>query len=369
MKIIIACGASGGHIFPGIALAEELRGAGNNDILIICSDKEVDVEILKNSGYDFKTMPRNPFTLSPNPVKLLKFFSRLAAGTFGSIKMLLGYGPDCVVGFGGFASAPVIFAAWVLRIPRIIHEQNIVAGMANRLEAIFVDRIAVSFEVTRKYFNRSKVAMVGNPVRKSFRNLEKAPSREGFGLERDRFTLFIMGGSQGASALNRAVADMLSDIDHSRKKNLQVIHVTGKNDYESIRQRYLKENIKSKVYPFLNEIDRAYTASDLVISRSGATTIAELTYFGKPSILIPYGKKSVHQAENAYYLSGEGAALTVEEDKLDAGNMKKLVTNFMEDPGRLNEFSANSKRLGRPDAAKALAEEIVKLIRRGNVKE
>jgi UDP-N-acetylglucosamine--N-acetylmuramyl-(pentapeptide) pyrophosphoryl-undecaprenol N-acetylglucosamine transferase len=207
------------------------------------------------------------------------------------------------------------------------------------------------------------VTTVGNPVRGSFINLDRTRSRERFGLEADRFTLFIRGGSQGASFINNTVVDTIAAMDYEYKRRLQIIHITGKDDYESVSKRYSKENVKSKVFSFLDEMDRAYTAADLVIARAGATTIAELTYFGRPSILIPYSVGSVHQKENAFYLSHNNAAVTVEEKDLNAESMKGLILSFLEDPDKLREASKNSKRLGNPNATRMLAEEVTLLTR------
>lgn len=359
MKVIIACGGSGGHIFPGIALACEL--AKKNDILIVCSSKPLDAEILKRSGYNFEIIPYNPFVFTLSPLRIFLFLVKLIKGSISSVKLLLKFRPDCVVGFGGFVSGPVIFAAWLLRIPRIIHEQNLIAGLANRVEALFANRVAVSFEDTKRFFNKYKAIKVGNPVRGNFLNLDKAHSRDRFGLDRDRFTLFIAGGSQGSSFLNNIAIEALKLMDHGQKKTLQVIHITGRTDYQSVKQIYIKENIKSKPIPFLDEIDRAYTASDLVIARAGATTIAELTYFAKPSILIPYPERRVHQIENAHFLSNNNAAMTIEEKDLNAEGMKDLILDLIKDAEKLKGMSKNSKRLSNPSAASLLAEEVLSL--------
>jgi UDP-N-acetylglucosamine--N-acetylmuramyl-(pentapeptide) pyrophosphoryl-undecaprenol N-acetylglucosamine transferase len=369
MNILIACGGSGGHIFPGVALAQEILKDKESKVLIVCSDKPIDIEILGKSGCDHVTMPRNPFIRTFNPVISLRFLVKLIAGIFLSARLLMKFRPDCVVGFGGFVSGPVIFAAWCLRIPRIIHEQNIIAGLANRIESLFANKIAVSFEDTKRFFNKYKVTTVGNPVRGSFVNLDKIRSRERFGLEEDRFTLFVIGGSQGASPINKTVTDAIVAMDHEDKRRLQIIHITGKDDYELVKTRYSKVNVKSKVFSFLDEMDRAYTAADLVIARAGATTIAELTYFGRPSILIPYSQESVHQKENASYLSDNNAAVAVEERDLNAGGMRGLILSFLEDPKRLNEVSKNSKRLGNPNATRMLAEEVATLTGEAHAKK
>ncbi|MBL7068483.1 MAG: undecaprenyldiphospho-muramoylpentapeptide beta-N-acetylglucosaminyltransferase [Candidatus Omnitrophica bacterium] len=361
MKIAIACGLSGGHIFPGIALAYELTKKSGNDILMVTSRKKLDIEIFEKSGLRFEAVPYNPFILTLNPVKQFLFVLRLVRGVNLSVKVLSRFRPQCVVGFGGSVSVPILFAAWILHIPRIIHEQNIIAGLANRLVSLFADRIAVSFEETKRFFNERKVVVTGNPVRRKFLNLDKIHSRDRFGLDKERFTIFVIGGSQGAAALNNAVLDALGMMDYQEKKTLQVIHIAGRDAQGPVTERYQKENIKSRIFSFLDEIDRAYTACDLVISRAGATTIAELAHFERPSILVPYPKRRVHQAENAYFLSDNKAAITIEEKDLNPVQIKNLILDLKKDKKRLEDMASRFKGLGVRDADLLLAREVLSL--------
>ncbi len=363
MRVVIGCGGSGGHIFPGIALAEELAKRGDVEIRMACSSKPLDIQILKKSGFNFEVMPYNPFAATFNPLRIFLFLARSIEAFFLSVRLLVRFRPDCVIGFGGFVSGPVIFAAWLLRIPRLIHEQNLIAGLANRIESLFAQRIAVSFEDTKRFFNRRKVIKVGNPVRSGLSNSSKTDSRSRLSLDQDRFTVFITGGSQGAASLNKVVVNGLSSMDGREKARLQVIHVSGEKDCGSVNERYIKENIRSKVFSFLDDVDTAYAASDLVIARAGATTIAELIYLGKPSVLIPYPKRSVHQIENANFLSNNKAAVAIEEKDLTPDSIKKVISGFLQDARRLEEISGNAKRLGNPDASRLLAEEVLALSR------
>lgn len=362
MRIVIACGASGGHIFPGIALAGELKNRDNtNEILILCSERPIDVKILKKSGYNFSAVPSEPVVFDFNPVRALKFTFKLIKGTLFSIRALKKFKPDCMAGFGGFVSGQAVFAAWLLGIPVLIHEQNVVPGLANRIEAFFAKRIAVSFKETGQFFKNKGVVITGNPVRGTFVKLDKALSREELGLDKEGFTLFITGGSQGASFLNNLILETFASMNHEEKSALQVIHIAGNTDYHSISEKYRFFDIRSNVFGFLDEMDKAYAASDLVIARAGATTIAELTYFGKPAILIPYPKKRVHQLENANSISSQGAAITVEESNLDAHKMKMLLFDLLENTKKLDEMSRNSSSLGKPEAACLLREELEKI--------
>ena len=366
MKAVIVCGGSGGHIFPGIAVARELiRRFGEERILIVCSKRPLDVQILANSGCRFETLGIYPLKRTFNPFSIFVFFAGLFKSIYASLKLLIRFRPDCVVGFGGYVSGPVIFSAWLIGIPRLIHGQNLIAGLANRLESFFAHRITVSFEDTKKFFNKNKVTTIGNPVRPNFSSLDKKLSRRRLGLEDDRFTVFVCGGSQGAASLNNIASEAFCGMDGAQKNILQLVHISGDKDYHFIRERYAKNGIKSKVFSFLNDIDVAYNAADLVVSRAGATTIAEITYFGKPSILVPYPEKRVHQRENAYFLSDRDAALVVEERDLSCGRMKRLILEFSAHRERLARIADNSKRLANPDATRRLVEEIL-LLAKGN---
>ncbi len=362
LKIIIACGGSGGHIFPGIALARELTERdGQNDILIVCSKRPFDREILAKSGCSFEAIPCCPYKATVNTVKIFIFLVSFFSSLFASLSLLRRYRPDCVAGFGGFVSVPVIFAAWILKIPRLIHEQNVIAGMANKTVSLFADRVAVSFADTEKFFNKEKVIDLGNPLRKSLFGIDRNMARRELGLDRDAVILLILGGSQGARFINKVIISAITGMSEDEKRGLQLIHITGRYDYDYVKDKYSESNIDSRVFPFLDEIENAYAAADLVISRAGATTIAELTCLGKPSILIPYPEKKVHQLENANFLSGKKASVTIEEKGLNAMHMREIISGLVMDPARLEEIAGNSGRLGRPDAASRLAEEVMQL--------
>jgi len=369
MRALIAAGGSGGHIFPGIALAEEIARRNGASVCFISSDKQLDIDILNKAGLDFETIPRNPYPDGRDPIRMIRFFLKLAGGIARSVKLIRRWRPDCVIGFGGFVSPPVIIAAWFMRVPRIIHEQNVVPGLANRATARFADRIAVSYEDTKAAFGKPNVIKVGNPVRRTVTGLDKARSRKKFGLDVDRFTLFIMGGSQGASSINMALTETVALMKHENKRRLQVIHITGEKDLDRVKADYRKKDIKAKVFSFLDEIETAYAASDLIVARAGATTIAEITCFGKPAILVPYRAKRVHQAENARFLSDREAAVTLDDRELDPERVRDIILGFLEEPDRLIKATENSRSLANPDAASRLAEEALFLAKGRDARE
>jgi len=363
MKLLIACGGSGGHIFPGLALAHEISKDHSSDILLVCSTRPLDSDILGKSRYKFKAINCEPFIFTLNPFRVMLCGMRLLTGIRQSIRLIGEFKPDVVTAFGGFVTVPVVLAAWLLRRPVLIHEQNVVAGLANRFVSPFSRRIAVSFEDTKKYFNKRKVVKVGNPVRENTLNLDREHGRRRFGLDRDRFTLFVLGGSQGAASLNSAVRDAITSMEHQKKRGLQVIHITGKSGYEEMQRAYKRDDVKASIHIFLDEIEAAYEASDLAIARAGATTIAELTFFGRPSILVPYPQKRVHQSENALHLSEGGAAIRIDEKDLSAEGLKDTILGLLNDRKRLDSMSANAKRLGNAQASKLLADEVISLSR------
>ena len=360
-RIAIVCGASGGHIFPGIALARELKKRKDTDILVVATSKPLDAEILGTAGLEFAVIPYNPFVFTANPFKLAGFLARLAGGIGRGIKILHRFRPQCVAAFGGFVSGPMIIAAFIMRIPRIIHEQNAVAGLANRIGSRFADKVAVSFRDTGKFFNEKKVVLTGNPVNRASSGIDRPRARESFGLDEKRFTLFVIGGSQGSAALNRVLPEALGNLSHSEKKAFQVLHVAGKDDHEAVARKYRKGKVRSRVFSFLDGMERAYTASDLVISRSGASTIAELAYFGRPSILVPYPAKRVHQKENAMVFSERKAAVMLEENIFCAEVVMKLILKLKSNTAGLEEMAAAAKSIGSPEAPRLLAEEVISL--------
>ncbi len=361
MMVLIACGGSGGHIFPGVALAREIIARKNCGVLIVCSDKPVDAAILRKSGYPFVSMRRNPYVPSGNPLTLAAFLLRLASGVFAGVRLLASRKPACVVGFGGFVSAPLILSAWLMRVPRVVHEQNVVPGLANRMTAVFADKIAVSFDRTSGFFRSGRVVRTGNPVRGGFISHDKPRARQLLGLDAAKFTVLITGGSQGAGAINRAAPEAFASIGEDARKGFQAFHLAGEPDRGDVEEAYGRTGVTARVRGFIDDMDKAYSAADLVVSRAGATTIAELAHFGKPSILVPYPGKGVHQHENALEVSERGAAVILDEKELTPGVLGRAILDCARSPERLAGMAAASRKLTRPDAALLLLDEITAL--------
>ena len=274
--------------------------------------------------------------------------------------------PDVVVGFGGYVSCPAIMIASLLRIPRIVHEQNVVPGRANMLLFKLADKVAISFEETRLITSVSKdsekLVFTGNPMRREVLREDRQGGIKRFGLDTAKFTVLLIGGSQGAHFLNEAFISAMAGIDKGIRRNFQVIHLTGVKDYEWAVAAYSKiEDLESRVYSFIDRIEEAYSASDLVITRAGASAIFEVAYFARPMILVPYPFALSHQGENAKVFSRKGAAVVIDENTLSAETFKDNILRLFNDKVALKGLGDSAKRLSSPVASKDLAREVLSL--------
>ncbi len=364
VKILIACGGTGGHIFPALSVAGELKKVSNADLLFVTDQRAECVLLFRNGEYKKEILPAVPL---PERVGLrtIKFLLKLGKAMSASLSIINRYKPDLVVGFGGYTSAPVVFSAYLLGLPTFIHEQNVVPGRANRFLSRFVNKIAISFKETERYFNRfkSKLILTGNPVRDDISKVTREDALKKFNFNKDKFTILVMGGSQGSHKINKVFIDALSDMEESLKVNLQVIHLVGKRDYEWVNLRYKALNVRVRTFDFLEDMGSAYHAADLVIGRAGASTISELTTLGLPAILIPYPYAQAHQSQNAKLLERQGAAVLIEDDALSIETLKRQIIELIKIKERLTTLAFNSKRLGNPSASHQLAKEILVEIR------
>ena len=359
-KILIACGGSGGHIFPGIALAEALRGFDETlKISIITSDRYIDTQIFREELFPYSVLPYNGLPRNFNPFKIFKFLVELVKAVVKSFILLKAEDPDCVVGLGGYVSGPVSCAAWFMRKTVLIHEQNVVPSLTNKFSSLFAKKICVTFEDTKKYFGKKPTVKTGNPIRFQFleEGLDSLSGAKGF--DKNKFNILLMGGSQGSTVLNDSFKNAVLDMDNAFKKRLRVVHIAGKKDFLSIDEAYKKAGLKVEVYPFMDRIGRAYKMADLVISRAGATALSEIVAFGKPSILVPYPRPWVHQKENAEFFSWRGASRYMKEEDLGSDHLKEAITRLMEDSDLLSQMSRKARALSNPEAARNLAREVL----------
>lgn len=373
MKVLISSGGSGGHIFPAIALARTLKMKSDDiEIRFVGSDKALDRRIFEREAFRFWLLSVNrlPYGIS---IKLVGFFLRLLPDLVKALFIIASYRPAVVIGFGGYVSFPVILTACFFRIPRIVHEQNVMPGRANSLLFKLADDIAVSFEETKKRIGDSskKAVFTGNPIRREIfsefnRTGAKAEDLKKIGFSAGKFTILVIGGSQGARFLNETFIKAVSALGADKKASLQIIHITGVKDYEWVLGAYRDAgDVGHRVYSFIDRIEEAYSASDLVITRSGSSAIFELAFFARPMLLVPYPFAMSHQVENARAFGEKGAAIVMDEKSLSVDMLKDAIAGLLNDEGRLKSLGEAAKRLSVPEASDNLAMLVLDRAKRG----
>ena len=353
MKVLIACGGTGGHIFPGLSLAQEFQARGIKEVLLVGTDHPLEVKLFGSFGLPYRLMP--VAKLSANPVKLLKFLVRFIVASLKSINLLFEYKPDVVVGFGGYASFPICKFAAVMGKPLFLHEQNCEAGLANRVLAILAKRVAVSFKETEKAFGK-KAVFTGNPIRKKLLSAKREEALRLYKLSADKFTVLILGGSQGSQRINMMVSQVLRVLNEEEKGQIQIIHIAGIRDYDEVRTKYEGSGIEARVYDFVEDIGYAYAMADLIVSRAGATALFEIAALGIPSIMIPYRFAGGHQYHNAAALEKMGGTIVMEELGLTPQMLKDKIFELKNDSAKLRKISECARSFAVPDAASRLAD-------------
>jgi UDP-N-acetylglucosamine--N-acetylmuramyl-(pentapeptide) pyrophosphoryl-undecaprenol N-acetylglucosamine transferase len=363
MRVVLAAGGSGGHIFPSVALASELEKAGIKEISFVSSKRQLDRNILAGSKYQCFFLSVNPMPLSFNPVRAAVFVSKLFLDAITSLYIVARLRPDVVVGFGGYSSGAIVGAARIFSVPVLIHEQNLLPGRANKILSRIADRVAVSFEGSVRYFPHAagKIVYSGNPLRLDMLSNDRLKSAQRLGLSPEKLTVLVMGGSQGSSFLNGIASKAARHIQEKKGDEIQFIHLTGSRDYEYVKRFYEENKIPGKVFAFLERIDDAYAVSDLAISRSGAAAVFELAFYAKAMVLVPYPNPRNNQRANAMYFSQAGAAVYKEENDLSSEDLAGEVLGILMDTERRGHISRAAGRLGVPQAGKILAQEVVKL--------
>lgn len=350
MKVIFAGGGSGGHLFPGIALAQEFQTREQQaELLFVGTARGLETKVLPQQGFPLKTIRCGPLS-GLGPWAKLKALLLLPAALLSSIKVLRGFGPDLVLGLGGYASGPVVTAAWLLGIDVAICEQNLVPGLANRLLGRLAKKVFVSFPETAAAFPQGKAIFTGNPVRNGFTSITRERKNG------SPFTILVLGGSQGAKSVNAAVVAALREL-RPLKDSIYLIHQTGEADREEIAEEYRKEGFPGLVTPFIQDMAAAYQRADLVVARAGATTQAELCAAGLPSILIPYPfAAGDHQRINARNLAAKEAAVMVEPEELSGETLARSILALLRDRPRLEQMSARARAFSRPQAARVIVD-------------
>ncbi len=356
MRVLIAGGGTGGHVFPGIALAEEVvTRHAENDVVFVGTNRGLEAKVVPQNGFVFEAIPSRGLK-GMGPVNLALGVALLPVSFFRALVLVAKYRPDVVVGVGGYSSGPVVMAAWMLGIPTAVQEQNALPGMTNRFLGRFVKAAFVAFDVARSFFPKGRSHLLGNPIRRTllenFLHSKKPHAR---------FTVLIVGGSLGAHGLNVRIIDALSYLSQF-KEQLHFVHQTGKADYSSIAQAYDRHSISAEVKEFIDDMSAAYATSDLVICRAGAITLSELAVCRKASILVPFpAATDDHQAVNAQAMVDAGAAIMFREAALTGAAISQAVIDLMGDQPRRMEMEKAAGAQGRPQAAGEIADVLQQL--------
>jgi UDP-N-acetylglucosamine--N-acetylmuramyl-(pentapeptide) pyrophosphoryl-undecaprenol N-acetylglucosamine transferase len=358
ISVLISGGGTAGHVFPALALALELRSEGA-DVRFAGTAHGQEARLVPAAGFAFVEVDARPFARTLSPAALVGPLSAIRA--LGRCRGLV-EGADVVVGMGGYVSVPVGLAAIRSRRPLVLHEQNAVPGLANRLLATRADRVAVAFEeALRRLPRRARTIVTGNPVRAEIlavpaeRDVLRKEALGQLELEDGRRTVVVFGGSQGALHLNRAVVGSLDRL--SDRSELQVLLITGPAHLDEVRGRLpAGGSLLVRALPYLERMDLAYAVADLVVARAGATTVAELTVCGIPSVLVPYPYATDrHQEANARALQRAGGAAVILDDGIDGGDLIELVRWLLDEPERLRSMGERAAEWARPDAGASLA--------------
>lgn len=362
-RIIISGGGTGGHIFPAIAIANEVKRRNPNcEILFIGAEGKMEMEKVPEAGYKIVGLPiqglQRRLTLKNIilPFKLLISFTK-------ALSIVKRKKPQVVIGVGGYASAPTMYAASFHKVPILIQEQNGFPGKTNKTMAHKASTFCTAYDGLDKYFGKEKVVLTGNPVRKEMVQIEgkREKAIQYFGLKSNKKTILIIGGSLGAGTLNRTI---VNNVDKIKAAGVQVIWQCGKTSYEQMQKAYQKMQVEDiHLHQFIKNMDLAYAAADIIISRAGAIAISELCMVGKPSILVPSPNVAEdHQTKNALALVQKNAAILIKDN--EAGEkLWDTIIKLVRDDTHQKELSQNISMLGKPNATEAIVDEIEKLVK------
>lgn len=367
-RIIISGGGTGGHIFPAIAIANALKEKEKDiEILFVGAKGRLEMEKVPAAGYEIEPLPIQGFARRLT-LKNLSFFFKLLISLKKSFGILKRFKPHAAVGVGGYASGPLLYAATRRKIPALIQEQNSFPGITNKLLGKNVDKICIAYEKMSRFFPENKLILTGNPVRKSLLNtaISKQEAKKYFGLKEKSFSVFFFGGSGGARTINHSLLKTLDKV--SENSDIEFVLQHGKY-YEPEIQEALKgqkpDNLKTMA--FIDRMDMAYQAADLVVARAGAGTIAELCLLGKASLLVPSPNVAEdHQTKNAMALAEKGAAIVIPDNQA-VEKLLETAAQTVKNKEKTSEMEQNARLLAKPDADKHIAQEILNLIEKNTI--
>ncbi|HEV2105197.1 MAG TPA: undecaprenyldiphospho-muramoylpentapeptide beta-N-acetylglucosaminyltransferase [Candidatus Eisenbacteria bacterium] len=360
MKVLIAGGGTGGHVFPGIAVAEELqRQRPDLEIVFVGGRQGLEAQAVPEAGFRIRFLPTRGFPRGR--WWLWPWAAAVNAAAFvHALVLVLAERPHAVLGTGGYASGPVAVAARLLGRPLILQEQNSVPGVTNRWLARIADEVHLSFLEARSYFpRRDHLKVTGNPVRAHILSGDREQALREFQLTPGRPTVFVFGGSRGARRLNEAALDAMRRLRD--RVDVQFILQTGREDADAAQATAVRERLPATVLPFVRKMHMAYAAADLIVCRAGAMTLAEIAVCGRPAILVPYPFAAHgHQEVNAANLTDRGAAVMILDAELSGERLAREIAHLLADRQTLSRMSANARLFARPDAAARLARSLIR---------
>lgn len=361
MRAILTGGGTGGHIYPAVSIARGiLEKYKDAEILFVGTEKGMENSIVPREGFPFRTIKvrgflrkltfQNVIAIKENMVSFLE-----------CRKIIKEFKPDIVIGTGGYVSGTMVMTAALMGIPTMIHEQNAFPGVTNRILSRYVDKIALTFPEASDYFRyKEKITVTGNPLRGEITKITKQEGMKAFGFDANKPLVLIVGGSRGAKKINESSMHIAEECE--KKREFQLLHMTGESQYKAVIELYNKKDIPHdtsylRVMPYIHNAPYAYAGADLLISRCGAGLISEITALGKPSILIPYPYATDnHQEYNARALEKSNAAIVILESELDENILLDKVKYLLDNRNKMREMSINSKRMGKPNATSAIVE-------------
>jgi UDP-N-acetylglucosamine--N-acetylmuramyl-(pentapeptide) pyrophosphoryl-undecaprenol N-acetylglucosamine transferase len=355
MKILIACGGTGGHLFPGIAVAESFLAQGHEPLLLI-SQKKIDSQAsAKYPHLNFKVVPAiaKPKTLSP---KMIPFLWALYQSIQTSKKIIREFGADAVLGMGGFTSLPPVYAGHKLGKKTFVHDSNARPGRANILTSRFCTKVFIGLQPAAAFF-KTATNLTGTPARPEILNLpSRTEAAKHFGLDPNKTTLLITGGSQGAFRLNQLIAEAANSLP----PEIQILHIAGPGDLPRIQAEHPQQRPGYQLIGFCDQMPSAYACADLAVARSGASTLTEISLAGLPSVLVPYPYAADdHQTANAKVFAEANAAKLIQEKELTPASLAELLSQLLTNPGALKNMADASKSLAIPDAADQVVAKIL----------
>ena len=360
MRYLITGGGTGGHIYPALSIANELKKRHRNaEILYVGTDKGLEAKLVPREGFEFKTIRVKGMPRKINKESFIAM-KELFLGLKDSKKIIDEFKPDIVIGTGGYVCGPVVYKAAKKKIPTVIHEQNAFPGMTNKILSKYVDRVMITFEESKKYFKYpDKIVLTGNPIRSDILEVDVKKAYKDLNVDPKIPLIISFGGSGGQKKLNDAFIYIIEKNIYN--KELQFIHITGERFYEDFMKKLEEKNLvlgkNIQVLPYFYDMPKGLNIADLVITSAGAITLSEISAIGVPAILIPKGYTAEnHQEYNARAFEVKGAAKVILEKDLTGHKLNEIINNIIKDKDKLREMSINSKKLGNINSAKKIVD-------------